>query len=93
MTEGSPITPAMQTAAWLMAHRAVLVFLVRKIEELDPAEAGARDATAAMLRNSMPRLFARQPAGVRELMVAMARDEIDRILMTPFGSAGPEDQR
>jgi hypothetical protein len=95
MTERPPITPAMQTAAFLMAHRALLVFLVRKIEELDPREAtpAARDATADMLRNSMPRLFAGQPAAVRDLMVEMARAEIDRILTAPDLPAHPEDQR
>lgn len=88
------ITPAMQTAAWLVAHRTLLAFLAKKILELDPTEADRHslDATATMLRNSIPHQFANQPETARGLLVALACEEIARILTAPHLPATEADR-
>lgn len=82
----------MQAVAWLMAHRALLAFLMRKIAALDPKEATLLDQTATMLRNSMPPLFANQPEPLRSQLIAMAEQEIDRILIAPAREVPPHPQ-
>jgi hypothetical protein len=91
MDDPPRMTLEMQLTAWVVAHRALLAFLLKRLDALDPAEATgeARNATASMLRNSIPPIFANQPAAVRNHLVALAAQEIDRILTVPVLDVGP----
>jgi len=91
MDDPPPMTLEMQLTAWVVAHRALLAFLLKRLDALDPAEATgeARDASATMLRNSIPPIFANHPAALRETLVALAAQEIDRILTAPVREVGP----
>lgn len=83
-----------QIVAFIMAHCAILAYLAKVVHTYVPDEGSreAIDATATMLRNSMPRLFAEWPEIRRSMAIAMAQDEIDRIFTAPPLAAGPGDR-
>jgi hypothetical protein len=59
-----------RTIAWILAHRLLLAYLVKALQEAIPVEAGpgAIDATATMLRNS-----------ARQMLSNLSSDVADRI--------------
>jgi hypothetical protein len=79
-------------SAWVIAHRVVLAYLVKALRQALPAEADgdAVDATATMLGNSIKPIL-RDVALVSPEMAArieaLAKDEIDRILIAPVRPA------
>lgn len=94
MPDRATVTPERQHAAWAIAHRILITFLYRKLIELDPREGtrAALDATNAMLRQSVPSCFADRAEPTRSLLIALAQQEIDRIMTVPFRPVGPEDR-
>ena len=70
--------------AQVAAHRVLLAFLAMKLRE-QPGE-GTRAALAgtdAMLRNSLPQLFANWPPDMRLRGMAVAEREIDQLINPP----------
>ena len=79
-----------QMQAWIAAHRVLLTYLMRVVRAL-PGE-GTRDAVTAteiMLRQSIPQMFERWPEDARTQAIALAEQELDRILTAPFLDAPP----
>lgn len=76
--------------AQLMAHRALLAYLVKAVRML-PGEGTqeAVDKTATMLHNSMDLLYAGLPEPHRSRGATLAQQEIDRIMTALFQDAPP----
>lgn len=85
-----PITAAMQTSAWLMAHRTILTVLVKLVQTL-PGEgsAKARDATATLCHNTLQQLFINDPEPMRRMLITLAQQEVDRIFIASVQEAPP----
>jgi hypothetical protein len=80
-----------QQAGLLMAHRAILAYLVQAVRSLAPGEGERelRDATMQMLHNSIELHSAAFPEPLRSRLEAIAGQEIDAIMTAHLGDLAP----
>ena len=79
-------TPQDQLTAWTLAHRVILAHLVKVVAQyiLAEGEAAARDATVAMLHNTIPQMLGDLDNVTAERLTALAQQEVDRIFVAPL---------